>query len=315
MNNFNHIYFETSAVNYLFDNVFNNEKYSSFETRKLQTAKGRKWQISNIALWEIFLTKKQSRREVLFDFSRSLFHEELLSSPEEIIINYLKAGCPKVEKKYPLISKSLFAKEWKIACNDSRYFFEPNREQLELYTEHFRFIGNYFVKNSKGYIINTDHKFNEFTNKIDNAFLKSIYDKLLKLHSNNPDEKFKLYLSISLQITMIVLCFGIGFDQQTIENFWNQKSKTEPLERLDIVANKYTDLFFRGPLSNIAKMIILQFSDKTGRGLFFDSLHSIYTTYCDLYVSADDHFEKFKNDNVIDPNMHKVINVKQMIWK
>ena len=82
MESVNRIYFETSGVNYLFDKVFSNPDFGSLATKKLQIEKGRKWQISNVTLWKIFLTKNEDRRYDLFDFSRCLFYDTLICSPE-----------------------------------------------------------------------------------------------------------------------------------------------------------------------------------------------------------------------------------------
>lgn len=312
MNNIKRIYYETSSVNYLFDNVFSNPNFSSIATKKLQIQKGRKWQISNVTLWEIFLTKDQQRRDDLFDFSRCLFYDTLISSPEEIIINYIKNGCPIIEEYYELESKSLFAKEWAFACNELDYFFEPDREQLDNLTNHLRFLGKYFVKTNKGYSLKTYKHLNKVSDKISGAFLNSIFEKLLKLFGGGAAEDEKNYISISLQVVMIILCYGIGFDQPTIEKFWNKKKNTEPLERLEIAVDNFPDIFFRGPLSNITKMVMLQAKGKTGRGMYFDSLQSIYTTYADLFITNDEHFLKFKDENEIDPNMIKVMSVRDL---
>jgi hypothetical protein len=111
---------------------------------------------------------------------------------------------------------------------------------------------------------------------------------------------------------MIILCYGIGFNQPIIEQFWNKHKKTEPLERLAIAVNNFPEIFFRGPLANITQMIILQSKNKSGRGLYFDSLHSIYMTYSDLFITNDEHFFIYKNENNHDPNMTKVTSIKDL---
>jgi len=306
------IYFETSAVNYLFDNVFNKRDFSSIETKKLQLQKQRRWYISIITLWEIFLTKDQDRRYNLFDFSRCLFYDFLIPSPEEIIINYIKSGCPEREAPYEFKSQSLFAKEWAFACKNLDYEFQPDREQIESYTHHFRFIGEYFLKVKKGYRLRPLYASNEASNKINSAYLQHIFKYLLEIHGGTPDENEKHFIAVSLQLTMIILCYGIAFDQLTIEAFWNKDKQMEPLERLEYTIKHYPDIFFRGPIVNIAKMIIMQSGNKSGRGVYFDSLHAIYTTYSQLYVSNDAHFLNYKMFNSQDPNMHKIIDVKDL---
>ncbi|MGI6757284.1 MAG: hypothetical protein ACOX32_05160 [Bacteroidaceae bacterium] len=306
------IYFETSSVNYLSDLIFRNPNFGSLATKKLQIEKGRKWQISNVTLWEIFLTKDENRRYDLFDLSRCLFYDTLICSPEEIIINYIKAGCPVIENQYELDSKALFSNEWSLACKNLDYAFQPDRGQLEDFTKHLRFLGEYFVKTNKGFSLKRFNDFDSVSDKINGAFLKSIFDKLAKEYDRPLDDEDKNYIGYSLQMVMIILCFGIGFDQPTIENFWNKNKKTEPLERLEIAANNFPSIFFRGPLANITKMIILQSKNKTGRGMYFDSLQAIYTTYSDLFVTNDEHFLKFKNENANDPNMFKIISIKDI---
>ncbi len=314
MDDIKRIYYETSSVNYLFDNVFSNPNISSVATKKLQIQQGRKWQISNVTLWEIFLTKDQKRRSDLFDFSRCLFYDTLISSPEEIIINYINNGCSIIEEYYELDSKSLFAKEWAFACKELNYFFEPDREQLATFTEHLRLLSQIFVKKNKGYALKTYKHLDRVSDKISGAFLNSICDKLLKLYVGGATEDEKNYISFSLQIVMIILCYGIGFDQPTIEKFWNKKKSTEPLERLEILVDKFPEIFFRGPLANISKMLMLQSKSKTSRGMYFDSLQAIYTTYADLFITNDEHFLKFKIDNKNDPNMSKIMSVKDLMF-
>jgi len=312
MEGVNRIYFETSSVNYLSDLIFSNPNFGSLAFKKLQIEKGRKWQISNVTLWEIFLTKDEDRRFNLFDLSRCLFYDSLICSPEEIIVNYIKGGCPIVEKQYELESKALFSNEWWNACKNFEYAFQPDREQLEEYTSHLRLMGEYFVKTSKGYSLKTTNQLDEVSDKINGAFLKSMLDKLIAQYEGPVEEEDKIYIGFCLQVVMIIFCYGIGFDQPTIETFWNKDTKTEPLERLEIAVIKFPDIFFRGPVANITKMIILQSKNKYGRGLYFDSLQSIYTTYSDLFVTNDDHFLRYKIENSNDPNMLKVISVKDL---
>lgn len=305
-------YFETSSVNYLADLIFSSPNFGSLATKKLQIEKGRKWQISNVTLWEIFLTKDENRRYDLFDLSRCLFYDTLICSPEELIVNYIKSGCPKIEEQYELDSKALFAKEWTLACKNLDYAFQPDGELLENFTKHFRFLGEHFVKSSKGYILKPINELDEVSAKIGSSYLKYIYERILKQCTNKINDDIRNYIGYSMQVVMIILCFGIGYDQQTIEKFWNINREIEPLERLELCVDRFPEIFFRGPLSNITKMILLQSKNKTGRGMYFDSLQSIYTTYSDIFVTNDDHFLKYKDENKNDPNMQKIISIKDM---
>ena len=94
------IYFDTSAVNWLFDNILKRPE-DVVATKKLQIQKGRRWMISSVVLDEILGTKDLLRREKLIYFSQNLFDRELMPSPSEIIFNY-------VENKFPKTEKSIF---------------------------------------------------------------------------------------------------------------------------------------------------------------------------------------------------------------
>ena len=181
MNYFETYYFETSAVNYLFGNLFNDNRFSTVKKKRLQLSKRRKWYISSIVLWEIFLSKNKKRKNQLFDFSRTLFYDYLIPSPEEIIINYINSGLPLIEKKYLLRSKSIFAKEWEKACKDFDYFFAPDENQVAEYTKHLRFIGKYFTKTSKGYSLKSYSDLDSISSKIDSFFL-TMCGKKLRMH-------------------------------------------------------------------------------------------------------------------------------------
>ncbi len=58
--------------------------------------------------------------------------------------------------------------------------------------------------------------------------------------------------------------------------------------------------------------INIQSKNKSGRGLYFDSLHSIYMTYSDLFITNDEHFFIYKNENNHDSNMTKVTSIKDL---
>ena len=176
-------------------------------------------------------------------------------------------------------------------------------------------MGEYFVKNNKGILLQQYNTLDKISNKKDGAFFSYIFDELIKYPDVEIDDEFRTYIAYSMQVVMIILCFGIGFDMHLIEDFWNNERNILPLDRLEIAVKKFPDIFFRGPLSNITKMIMLQSNNKTGRGLYFDSLHSIYTTYCDMYITNDNHFLKFKGDNENDPNMLKVFSVRDLEFK
>jgi len=305
-------YFETSAVNSLYHIFSNDNRFSSVETKKLQISKGRKWYISSATLWEIFNTKDKKSRYDLFDFCRCLFYDQLIACPEEIVINYIKTGCPVIEKPYNLDSSNaaLFSKEWKQACEEMRYFFEPDHEQLHSYTDTMQFLGKYLHKKQNGYELKGYKELIDHSYHLLGIRLESLMDKLMQEFDNLTDE-IKQYVAIVFHIALIIFCYGITINKQIVEDYWNSMGILKPISRIEWLVENSISVFFRGPLSNIAKMIILQANGKYSRGLFIDSLHSVYFTYVDKYFTSDDHFIEFKN-KVADPNLLKIVHTNEV---
>lgn len=102
------VYFETSAINRF---AKNRTVADAIATKELRRNKRRRWVVSIVSLWEIFLTTQEDERAQLIDFSRFLFDENLISSPEELVVNFVDAGCPLHERKYPLVSRGVMVRE------------------------------------------------------------------------------------------------------------------------------------------------------------------------------------------------------------
>lgn len=201
------LYFETSAVNYLYDNIFSNSEYGSLATRELQISKDRYWHISHVVLIEIFMTKNKERRDNLFDFSRCLFCDKLISSPEELIINYIENKCPKLESKYNISSKSLFSAEWMLASNNLDYYFEPDINDLNARVKIFQTLSTVIIKGFK----NSNRMFNlkitkSKNNDLTSCFIQYIKNEVCNYFEIDDEQTFK-YAEISLAITTILLCY------------------------------------------------------------------------------------------------------------
>jgi hypothetical protein len=235
----------------------------------------------------------------------------LIPTPEEVIVNYIRSGCPEIEERYDLESKSIFAKEWRKACKDLSFAFQPDKQQLEERTKYNRIITETFE--SPLFVSKSLYDLSDTNTKLTNAFLKGAFLQICNRFGSTINEDLFKFITVVLKVTLLLLCYGIGMDNTTVESFWGSIGKLKPLERLDYTIKYFPDIFNRGPITNIAKMIIIQIP-KSGRGLYFDSLHSSYITYSDLYITNDQHFINFKNAHSNDPNMNKVINVKDLTF-
>lgn len=257
-------YFETSAVNKFFENRTIED---AIATKQLQKEKGRKWRISVVTLWELFLTNEKEKHLKLFDFCRCLFDEYLMPSPEELIVNYLNSGCPIYEKKYPLISKSLMAYHWEKATLDKTFYFKPSKEDLHIRTHIWRMHGK-FIDNiiRKVEIIHSDKDPKEFTE----VFIQEIYESLNRVkHTKIIDEQTEKTTKIAIFNAMIILCWATLFNQNYIEQFWATKQIDIPKDRARYIAKNYPELFYRGPIASMARTTYQLCKTKYTRGAFF----------------------------------------------
>jgi hypothetical protein len=123
------IYFDTSAINWLFDNILKRPE-DVVATKKLQIQKGQRWMISSVVLHEILGTKDLLRREKLIYFSQNIFDRELMPTPSEIILGYVEKNFPKIEKPKSLISKSSLAETWKDLVDSPNKTFISYEDDL-----------------------------------------------------------------------------------------------------------------------------------------------------------------------------------------
>jgi len=303
--NFN-FYFETSAVNYLVDRF--NWK-DALATKGLQSSKGNIWYISPVTIWEILLTNDLDRREKIIFYCQHLFHERLINSPSEFIIQYLDQGCPRVQEKIDFHSKLLINHTWKDICLNKSKTFVYEHDSLK---ERFK----YFQKLSKQLdkiinrvildllIINEEHYLQDFVNVI----FKNI-EKDLKYS----DPHYNKVIKIAILFVFFIFCLEAEFDNRPIVEYWKKTGIDDSMERYVYLLNKYPDIITRGPFYHMAIMAFHQISlgQISNRGLFMDCLHSLYIPYTDIFITNDLHFKSLRDKN-LNPNFSKVIHISEI---
>ncbi|HLX53720.1 MAG TPA: hypothetical protein VKR58_07255, partial [Aquella sp.] len=109
------IYFETSAVNFMLDGL---TREDAIATRALQTAKGNKYFLSPVTLWEIMITTDEIRRESMLFLCQHLFYKYLLKSPSEIFFDDLEGPVNYDNNETMLYSNSQIGRVWTAVCVD-----------------------------------------------------------------------------------------------------------------------------------------------------------------------------------------------------
>lgn len=298
----NRFYFETSALNAF---AAGRNIQDAIATKALQNSKGRGWYISPLVLWEVLLTSDELTRESLIHFAQHLFEPDLLPSPEELIVRFVESGCPAVEPEYPLISTGAFANAWRDICSIKEKTLIHDDGGLRQKTAMLRETARLY------------HEFTKF-NAIDIssrpgiAGLQVTIQQVLDRHSVFPSEyrddfETVRHLRLVTFFIMMILCAGLTTDQVTIDDFWRRQGARNLQERIDAVFSTHPQLVLRGPFHQIAFMAHAQSASKFSRGVYFDSLHTVYSIYADALFSADEHFRAFReNLREVFPHVAKI---------
>lgn len=289
MNRLQRYYFETSAFN-SFAEKYNIE--DAVATKALQNLKGRGWYISPVVLWEVLLTTEEIKRESLIHFSQHLFEPDLLPSPEELIVQYIKSGCPESEAEYPLISRGIFSDSWRDICSIKEKTLKYEPKLITEKTKVLRDIARLFHEFTKSNSIDISD-----TEEI--AGLQVSIQQVLDRYSVIPAEyreDFETirHLRLVAFFVLMILCAGATIDGEVINNFWKKQGARSMQDRIDIVFTQFPQLLFRGPFHQIAHMTHYQSDEKFTRGVYFDSLHTVYSIYADKFLTCDEHFRTFR---------------------
>ena len=281
------IYIETSAVNWLA------EKYSADDaiaTKGLQSAKGNKWYLSPVTLWEILLTNNDKKREELIFFSQHLFYAYLLKSPSEIAIDYIEQHCPAVSLYKDFHNYSELGKVWTAINGDPGGTFLYDKVELANWTQQLKNISKKADKILHGIVLSTPLKKEE--EKIQ-GLINLVYEHLPAVLKVEGAEKLQ---KLALLFLFYYMCVGIDLPQEPLDQYWQKNKVSDPLERLYFLINKAPCILEKGPFIEFAQMALhqIQLKASTGRGLFHDSLHCIYLPFVDAFFTNDDHFLSYK---------------------
>lgn len=289
MHRLQRFYFETSALNAY---ASGRTIQDAIATKALQNIKGRGWYLSPVVLWEVLLTTDEATRETLIHFAQHLFEPDLLPSPEELIIRYVQAGCPEKEAEYPLVSTGIFADAWRDICaiKEKTLIFDPNA--IAQKTAVLRDIGRLFHEFTKFNAINISEEPGV-------AGLQVSVQQILDHYSVIPPEyredfETVRHLRLVTFFILLFLCAGTSIEGHLIARFWEQQGARTIQERIDIVFTHFPQLLFRGPFNQIAYMTHYQSEGKFSRGVYFDSLHTVYSVYADVFLTSNEHFRIFR---------------------
>jgi hypothetical protein len=278
------IYFETSAVNFLFRDF---GVIDAIATRSLQEAKGNRWYLSPVTLWEIMLIGDEEHKEKLFSLSKHTFYKYLLKSPSEILFGFIH-GDFKSKTRSNIHSTSILAKTWTGICENPSLTFGTNPVK-------FMEASGKFKKYAKQIdsIVNSIYFDSEITDEVKwlnlmvNTAFKAIYN--LKFVDS---EQTKI-LKINLLLILVTGCLGIDATPDVVHAFWKEKKITSVYRRFLYLVTHFPILLQDGPLIYSSIMVYAQMKSKKSRGVIHDALHCMYLPMIDGFLTCDHDFKDF----------------------
>jgi hypothetical protein len=299
-------YFETSALNFF---AQGRNVQDAIATKAFQNVRGRKWVISPVTLWEIMLTGDDKKKEHLIYLSQNLFDRELLPSPEELLVGYIKKGFPLREQPYDLVSQSNIANTWRHLVDNPEKTFVYDKQELRRRINLLKPLNkmlHQIVSGKDILLIVEDLKSGT------HATLESVLNRLQFLKGETPTVDQRNIYKISIFYLMFILCAEVGLENIFIQQFWEEIGIEGTKERILFSLSHFEPLIYRGPLATFATMIYCQAQSKFARGGYFDSLHAFYLTYVDKYFTNDVHFKNFRKSLFPHPNASKIHHMSEI---
>lgn len=299
------VYLETSAVNFFTDL----ENYEPKLTRAFHGSKGTRFCVSPVTIWEILLTGNENRRERLIYCLQNLGWRQLLPSPAELILNYIKAGCPVHEPIYELKSLTRMAAVWEDVADHDYKSIMIDQNDLQKRTTRIRrgFQEASAMIEEVGITTTIMTPIQEARFRMEQMVkqMKSIpYEKMSDLNRRQ--------YKISLILIGLILCAGMGDEDTVVEDYWKDLGIQSSQDRFAYLIKYYEKLIYQGPFAVLSAMVLTQMEigAKPTRGIFWDVLHSVYLIYTDYFLTTDNHFKllKDKNDHI---NYQKIILLTQ----
>lgn len=294
-------YFETSAVNYLMEIMSEDD---AVETKKLQLVKNRDWCLSPMTLLEILQTSDFDQRDKIVRFAQRLFSEELLASPEETIIHYIKQGFPYSEPRLRLKSQSLLSDVWRDVVRNPDKQINIDIQDLKGRAKALKSFTKLIhkVMNDEDSLVLPETEAGQFNYSLESMLNNMDFIKQDLQYSSEERKVFKL----AIVYLIVLVCCQAGPAWEVTESFWRSLGRHRTSCRINYALKHWEPLIYRGPLSTLAHMAFCQSKVKFSRGVYNDSLHAMYLNYTDYLFSSDAHFSSLKNALSGTPYEHRI---------
>ena len=289
------LYFETSAINYLSENV--TDEGIRFLRNMFLSLKGNViLALSPVSMWEVLSTPDQEIRDKLIRVCQLLFDDvKLFPSPVKIIDTFMERGC---KKEFSIdgffdtncwissVWRDIASNEDKTIIMDQGFPAEDKRRMNQVSKTLRQLIKNEFTPKD----IPSDEYYNPAC-----EFINSIFSQVPFIESDMQDgildkEHICLYKT-SIFFALCILVLGIHSDYEERVHFWEKRNISPDIhEQICYLFHHNDTILHRGPLVYMACTAISEVKKGTNRGLYKDCLHAVYMPYCTSFFTRDKHF-------------------------
>jgi len=289
------VYFDTSGFNYFSQRL----DYRSFlGTRDLQKMRGRELFISPISLWEIMLTPSDETADFLVFSAQHLFSPDMLATPSELVVRYLKSAYPVNKVNYSFFTQLDIGHTWRRMTSDASVTYEYDKDALIAHSAFLRRLSTNLSRIIKYPQFPVSSAEIESTARVVQTVYECLEnDGFLPLDSGERYDSVLLY-KIAVLFVLVIFIFKLDFDPRVMEQFWTEIGipATDLVARVMHVFEEYPRLLEHGPIMEMSIMAYHQLSlGVRNRGSLFDSMHMVYAPYVHTIISADDDFRTLRD--------------------
>lgn len=293
-------YFETSAINYLwqkFDD--NNIKF----LRDVLTYDGSVLSLSPISMWEIVSTPDATIRDDLIHVCQLLFDEErLFPSPTKILDVFMERGCKlefsmdgfwETDCWISKIWRDIAADEAKTIIVDGIIFSDDKQNMTRVKKVLLNLIKNNFER-----IPNPPDEYYIPACDLINTIFSQVNFIQEYAKQGLLDKEKSCFYKTSIFFAVCILILGILTDREERLAFWHKRGISDDInEQVCYLFHQNATILHRGPLVYMAAMAIAE-AKGTNRGLYKDCLHAVYMPYCTTFFTHDKHFIEMANHDI-----------------
>lgn len=303
------VYFDTSAINYMSRRI---APHDAVHTKAFQEVRGRLWLLSPVAIFEILNTTDEVRREELIFFSQHLFHEQLLPSPEELLVKFIQDGCPERCRRETLLSQAPMAQVWRNLCKDKRRTFVFDAQQLRTKIHGIsQFTRDIHRISRNRSVLLAPH----LTHVQTDISLEGLLSTLPWIaDSRGLSTKHRTIYKIALYYMLVLICAEAGVDPHPLRRFWKSVGISDSADRVAYLLNNHSMVLRRGPLLLMAVATYEQTNAKFSRGIYWDSLHALYLSYVDAFLTEDQDLLGLRTALQSDEFARKIHAPSEMEW-